>query len=599
MNILRIFTFGLVLCASVCQANPAALVDPFFSYTRAEQYDSVAKSSGIQVPVRLPEGGSSTISCTLYQPAKNGIAVSGKFPGIVQDYFAYHLVSLIFGWKGHFDFFPKHGYNVINCDPPGSGSSPGILDQFGPAETLANYDLIEWFAVQPYSDGNIGQQGSSYGGHTTNKVAALHPPHLKAIVPNSSMSDWYEQTIYHGGIRNESIAYQTWAMPIAAFGGSNFTGATKGIRRDHLQRYGEHPLYDDYWRGHSVKPHWATYTVPALITDGWNDRYKNGTIENYQARNENVWLLLGPWGHSSYTGTSAVGTLEETSHQLAWYDYWLKHLPGATLPRQKITSFEMPDDVSNAGWQQYPDWPPPSAKVTRMYFTSSKTLVAAVGTQPSSLKWQVKADDTGSDPASGKQKQGVDQASADAAPYRLAFTSTPMKSETVVAGSINVYLKTSFSSNGGNLVARLMEVQANGKVVQISTGWLKASHYKGHDHLERIVAGQPYDMQVQLLATHWRFRKGSSIRISLSSGDVPDAIADASAGTVSVAVGGEDSSYAEIPFLIDAAPSPGSAQRSRESQTLRHPRLAANSAANQATSHASVCRSTAKARCAT
>jgi hypothetical protein len=51
---------------------------------------------------------------------------------------------------------------------PGSGSSPGVLDQFGPAETLANYDLIEWFAVQPYSDGNIGQQGASYAGHTTN-----------------------------------------------------------------------------------------------------------------------------------------------------------------------------------------------------------------------------------------------------------------------------------------------------------------------------------------------------------------------------------------------------------------------------------------------
>ncbi|MES2488153.1 MAG: CocE/NonD family hydrolase [Pseudomonadota bacterium] len=547
----RILMLALLLSASVCYAAPASLNDPFFSYTRAEQYDSVVKTSGIHVPVRTPEQGSSYVSCTLYQPAKNGVAVSGKFPGIVMDYFAYHLVNVVFSWQGRFDFFPKRGYNVIVCDPPGSGSSPGILDQFGPAETLANYDLIEWFAKQPYSDGNIGQQGTSYGGHTTNKVAAMNPPHLKAIVPNSSMADWYEQTIYHGGIRNESISYQVWLMPIAAFGGSNFTGATKGIRRDHLQRYGEHPLYDDYWRDHSVKPHWDTFTVPALITDGWNDRYKGGTIENYQARKSNVWLLLGPWGHSAYKGVTAIGTLEETSHQLAWYDYWLKHLPKATLPRQKITSYEMPDDGSNAGWQQYSDWPPPSTKITRLYFTANKSLADAALATESSLKWVVNAEDSGSDPAGGNKKS-VDQAKADAAPYRLALTSAPLKTETVIAGSVNVHLKAAFSARDGNLVARLMEVHADGTVKQISTGWLKASHYKGHDHLEPIIPGKQYDMQVRLLPTHWRFKKGSSIRISLSSGDVPDAIADANPGTVSVVTGGAGGSYAEFPILMNA-----------------------------------------------
>ena len=549
----RILTLACLLCVSVCHAAPASLSDPFFFYSRAGQYDSVAKTSGIQVPVRTPEHGSSYISCTLYQPAKGGVAVAGKFPGIVMEYLAYHLVNIVLSWQGRFDFFPKRGYNVIVCDPPGAGSSPGILDQFGPAETLANYDLIEWFAAQPYSDGNIGQQGSSYGGHTTNKVAALHPPHLKAIVPNSSMADWYEQTIYHGGIRNESIAYQIWGMPIAAFGGSNFTGATKGIRRDHLHRYGEHPLYDDYWRGHSVKPHWDTFTVPALITDGWNDRYKGGTIENYQARKANVWLLLGPWKHSAYKGANANGTVEETSHQLAWYDYWLKHLPKATLPRQKITSYEMPDDGSSSGWQQYPDWPPPSVKTTPLYFTYAKSLVDAAIALESPLKWQVNAEDSGSDPASDKQKQDVDQVTADAAPYRLTFTSAPIKIETVIAGSVDVHLKVAFSANDGNLVARLMEVHADGTVRQIASGWLKASHYKGHDHLEPIVPGKSYDMQIHLLPTHWRFKKGSSIRISLSSGDVPDAIADANPGTVSVTVGGAGGSYVELPILTDVA----------------------------------------------
>lgn len=544
-----IAALGATLGAAVCRADPAPLADPFFSYSRPAEYDTAAKTSGIHVPVRTPDGSASYISCTLYQPAKDGVAVPGKFPGIVMDYMAYHLADLIFSWTGRFDFFARRGYNVINCDAPGSGSSPGVLDQFGPAETLANYDLIEWFAAQPYSDGNVGQQGTSYGGHTTNKVASYAPPHLKAIVPNSSFADWYEQTIYHGGIRNESIFYQLWAMPIAAFGGSNFTGAAKGIRRDTLHTYGEHPLYDDYWRGHSVKPHWHSFTVPALITDGWNDRYKDATLENYLARKANVWLLIGPWSHAKYKGATAVGTVEETAHQLAWYDHWLKHLPGAGLPREKITVYEMPDDANSTGWHQYPDWPTPSTATKRLYFTSSKALAETADSQLASLHWEVNAHDAGSDPASGNQKVGVDQADADAKPYRLTFTTAPLAADTVVAGSPEVRLKVAFSANDGNLVARLMEVLPDGTVRQVSTGWLKASHYKGHDHLEAIAPGTACDMQVHVLPAYWRFRKGSAIRISLSSGDEPDTASDAPTGTVSVAAGGRDGSYVELPVI--------------------------------------------------
>lgn len=540
----------LMFASPLCRAAPAALTDPFFSYTRAPEFDSVAKTGGIEVPVRTPEGGTSHIACTLYRPAKSGVAAPGKFPGLVIDYLAYHLVQVVLGWTDHYDFFPKHGYNVIVCDVPGSGSSPGILDQFGPAETLANYDLIEWFAAQPYSDGNIGQQGVSYGGHTTNKVASLQPPHLKAIVPNSSFAGWYEQTIYHGGIRNDSIRYQVWMMPIAALGGSNWLGAWKGIRRDTLHTYGEHPLYDDYWRAHGVDQ--EKFTVPALITDGWNDRYKGGTIDNYVARKDNVWLLLGPWTHGSYKGATGTGTLTDTSHQLAWYDYWLRHLPDAKPPQAKITSYEMPDDAGSAGWQQFPDWPPPSTAIRRLHFTPGRTLAADAGAETATLHWDVKADDTGSDPASGKQKAGVDQAAADSAPYRLTFTAAPFAADTVVAGSVDVRLAASFSASDGNLVARLMEARADGTVRQVSTGWLKASHYRGHAHLETIVPGQRYDISIRLLPTHWRFRKGSSLRISLSSGDVPDATADALPGTVSIVAGGDGGSWAEVPVFAAA-----------------------------------------------
>src|ERR1700736_3900729 len=88
---------ALYICGTPIGAwsAPAPLADPFFSYTRNPDYDSVAKTAGIQVPVRTPDGGSSYIVCDLFRPAQGSVAVDGKFPGIVIDFQAYHLVNIL------------------------------------------------------------------------------------------------------------------------------------------------------------------------------------------------------------------------------------------------------------------------------------------------------------------------------------------------------------------------------------------------------------------------------------------------------------------------------------------------------------------------
>ena len=60
------------------------------------------------------------------------------------------------------------------------------------------YDFVEWLAAQPWSDGNIGMTGQSYGGVSSLLVAAEQPPHLKAIVPIYFTDDSY-RTGHPGG----------------------------------------------------------------------------------------------------------------------------------------------------------------------------------------------------------------------------------------------------------------------------------------------------------------------------------------------------------------------------------------------------------------
>ena len=62
------------------------------------------------------------------------------------------------------------------------------------------YEMIEWAAKQPWSNGNIGTNGVSYLAVTQWWVASLNPPHLKAMIPWEGLNDMYREVAFHGGI---------------------------------------------------------------------------------------------------------------------------------------------------------------------------------------------------------------------------------------------------------------------------------------------------------------------------------------------------------------------------------------------------------------
>ncbi len=59
-----------------------------------------------------------------------------------------------------------------------------------PQEGPDGYDTVEWAASLPYSDGNVGMFGISYLGWTQWAAAVQRPPHLRAIAPMQTQSDF-------------------------------------------------------------------------------------------------------------------------------------------------------------------------------------------------------------------------------------------------------------------------------------------------------------------------------------------------------------------------------------------------------------------------
>lgn len=101
------------------------------------------------------------------------------------------------------------------------------------------YDAIEWAAVQPWSNGNIGLYGISYYAFSQYFATGWHPPHLKAIVPWEGLSDPYRDIGYRGGI--PCMFGQTFAA-MMQFGATDPSTAT-----DHIKMMRENPLINEVW----------------------------------------------------------------------------------------------------------------------------------------------------------------------------------------------------------------------------------------------------------------------------------------------------------------------------------------------------------------
>lgn len=74
-----------------------------------------------------------------------------------------------------------NGYAHVNTDVRGSGKSGGALCLLCTSEQQDAYDVVEWVAHQPWSNGQVVLSGYSYSAITALLGAALQPPHLRAV----------------------------------------------------------------------------------------------------------------------------------------------------------------------------------------------------------------------------------------------------------------------------------------------------------------------------------------------------------------------------------------------------------------------------------
>jgi uncharacterized protein len=310
-------------------------------------------------------------------------------------------------------FYASHCYIVIVQDVRGQYTSEGFFYTFRD-EMQDGYDTIEWAAGLPGSNGKVGMYGFSYVGATQWLPATLRPPHLVAIVPAMTGSDYYEGWTYQNGAF--SLAFiEAWPLgSIARSAAMRLPdGATIVQEMDqasaellstwywylpikdfpplypddpriapYFYDWIRHPSNDDYWRQWSIRLRWGQITVPALNFDGWYDVFLNGAIENFngmrkfggsETARRGQHLVIGPWKHLPWTrqvgeldfGPEADNPIEQL--QLRWFDYWLKGIDNGVDREQPVRVFVMGANK----WRYADDWPIPGTIFQKYYLRSA------------------------------------------------------------------------------------------------------------------------------------------------------------------------------------------------------------------------------------
>ena len=527
------------------------------------------------VPVPMRDG--TVLRADVYRPA-----TAGKYPVILQR--TPYNKSLLAGVILMLDVVrtASEGYGVVIQDTRGRYASDGEFYTFRD-DVLDGYDTVEWCAVQPWSDGNVGMYGASYVGATQWLAAISTPPHLKAIFPLITASDYHEGWTYQGGAfalgfnaswtmaRLAPDSYMRLAktepeagerlgkmiseidqlrqlfqhLPLTDF---PFLGDAAPYFYDWLA----HPDDDDYWARWNIEAQHESVTVPACNVGGWHDIFLGGTIRNYlgmrerggtpEAR-EGQKLVIGPWYHTLPLG-NVVGETDYgfLSHSLVadldglhikWFDYWLKGKQNGLLEEPPVRIFVMGENI----WRNENEWPLARTQYTKYYFHSNgkaNSLRGDGGLSPEAPRSEP-ADVYVSDPRNPVPTRGgavtgwpaampggaFDQGEIEERADVLVYTSPVLEYAVEVTGPIRVTLYAATGAVDTDFTAKLVNVAPDGYARNLTDGIIRGRYRESQTQAKLLTSGEVYEYTIDLWATSNVFKAGHRIRVEIASANFP------------------------------------------------------------------------------
>jgi len=368
--------------------------------------------------VTVPMRDGTLLTTDIYMPAQ-----PGRYPVLVQrNPYARLLGGGCFTGllEAGLSVWPQNGYVVVSQDVRGSFTSQGTFHLMT-QEAQDGYDTIEWAAAQPWSNGKVGTMSGSYLGLTQWQPAIHTPPHLAAIAPGVTGSDYHDNWTYVNGVFDLWLN-QSW--PGTAFVPDQIVraGEAEGLSQSEIDQqvaawdnaykqniltnwvwqlplesfsqfrqfapyyydWLDHPSYDGYWAAMDVESHYPNVKVPALIGGAWYDLFNVGEVRNFhgmrtqggtaEAR-DGTKIVMQAYGHSGDSKTPTFGNdASDPTLQLRFFDHYLKGIDNGVDREPPVHLYVLvPPNSGNTGsgfWITGEDFPLPGTETVTFYLRS-------------------------------------------------------------------------------------------------------------------------------------------------------------------------------------------------------------------------------------
>lgn len=483
-------------------------------------------------------------------------------------------------------YFAGHGYACIRVDIRGNGDSDGLMaDEYTRQEWDDALAVMDWVRAQPWSTGDWGMMGISWGGFNCLQVAALRPAGMKAVISLCSTVDRYADDIHYKGgcMLGENLG---WASQMLAYSSRPPDPEVVGTRwRDMwlerlkaqpflLEPWLTHQRRDAYWEHGSICEDFDALEVAVLSIGGWHDGYRNtpsALVANISAP---VKAIVGPWIHK-YPHFAApeprIGFLQEA---LRWWDRWLKGVETGVEddPAQRLW---LMDTVPPTRWLDARPgrWIAVDEDVPMQFFPFGNGVLGAAEafSVPVASPQTCGAGAGEYFPFTFDEDFPGDQAADDA--ISACFETVQLDETTDVVGAPVVSLRLTPRAQSGQIAVRLVDLRPDGGATLISHGFLNLRHHASHADPEDLTPGVEIDVAVIMDQCAYRLPAGHRLRVAISTAYWPFIWPAPHAGGVTITAGSLALPVRETALGDEVAFPPPEAALAWKATELRAPAL--------------------------
>ncbi|WP_249018681.1 CocE/NonD family hydrolase [Conexibacter sp. S30A1] len=540
-------------------------------------YDSWQRSS-FYVAVR----DGTRLAVDLYRPVADGVPSERPHP-VLWIHTAYQRSVL--GPDGSLQlpasgYMPTldltlYGYVLAVVDTRGKGASFGFRRGMQDStEGRDAYDMTEWFAAQPWCDGNVGMLGCSYLGGSQDNAAITTPPSLKAIFPGATPFNRYD-SICRGGLlaqfhtrpedpRDEGVD----SLPVDDDPDGVMLAAARAEHRGNsimAEIWRDIPFRDDrskplgsrFWEECSLSTYRNAVEMHGPVMyrwTGWRDEFTADQFVALANLRNVVKVFIGSDTHCQSPD------FDMFAEHLRFFDRYLKGVQNGIDTEDPVYYYTYNAEPGQS-WSSSPTWPVPGMRPQRWFLDADRLALAPMHSKRAARRsFEVDYSVITWEPLTPFWPESQHG-------HGVSFETAPFERDMRLTGHSVVSLWLSSTQPDGDNFAYLEEIEPGGEVHLRAHGRLRSSHrrlgtppydYLGlpwhrsfrEDYLP-LVPGEPEEHVFDLLPTSTIVCRGSRLRLVVTGADPRQRthLPFDEPPMVTVHTGGRMASYIELPVV--------------------------------------------------